>query len=318
MNVLIVGAGAVGQVYGRHLVAGGAQVTFYVREKYLDEVRQGFTMYDLNRSKEPVRFEGAPAIATLDEVRAGQWDQVWMCISTTALYGDWLGPFLQATGDATIVVFQPGLRVGQLLSPHLPPSRIANGVIAFSSWHAPLPGSTRPQPGTAYWLPPMATNLFEGPGSAEIVVTLKRGGLSAKRGDAEAQTTRGSSILLTLVAALECAGWSFAGVRASPWSQLAADAGKQALAISCAYADIAPGPAGMVASPLVEGMLTRLAPVIAPFDIERFFQVHFTKVGGQTEVALDGWIEEGARQGLPTDRIETLRAELRKVRGTQG
>ena len=44
-RVLVVGAGAVGQVYGRHARQGGADVTFFVREKYRDTVSRGFDIY---------------------------------------------------------------------------------------------------------------------------------------------------------------------------------------------------------------------------------------------------------------------------------
>ena len=59
-KVLIVGAGAVGQVYARHAQLGGAEVTFFVRDKYREEVSRGFDMYPLNRrGTEPVRFEAS-------------------------------------------------------------------------------------------------------------------------------------------------------------------------------------------------------------------------------------------------------------------
>ncbi|HTJ46743.1 MAG TPA: 2-dehydropantoate 2-reductase N-terminal domain-containing protein, partial [Kofleriaceae bacterium] len=60
MRVLVVGAGAVGQVYARHAQQGGADVTFFVREKYRDEVARGLDLYPLNKRKKPpmapVRF----------------------------------------------------------------------------------------------------------------------------------------------------------------------------------------------------------------------------------------------------------------------
>ncbi len=315
MRALIVGAGAVGQVYARCLRKGGAEVCFFVREKYLDQVRRGFTMYPLNHGGALERVAGIPAIATLEDVAAQTWDQVWLCIPTTGLFGDWLAPFMEAIGDAVVVAFQPGLRVGELLDPHVPPERLAKGIIAFSSWPAPLPGSTRPEPGTAWWLPPLTPCLFEGPGAEEIAKTLTAGGLRSKVGPAEHQTTRGSAVLLTLVAALECAGWSFSAVRKKPWAGLAAAAGQQALAVATAHAGIKPGAVGLVASPFVEGLLLAGAPMVAPFDIERFFQVHFTKVGAQTIVAFDGWIEEGRRRQLPVDKLEELRAQLLQRRG---
>ncbi|MCB9777536.1 MAG: hypothetical protein H6742_03140 [Alphaproteobacteria bacterium] len=317
MRVLIVGAGAVGLVYARHLQADGHDVTFFVREKYLADVAKGFTLYALNEGQQPVRLDGIPGIATLDAVRATDWDQVWLAIPTTGLYGDWLAPFMDAIGDALVVSFQPGLRVAELLGAHVPPERLAKGVIAFSSWPAPLPGSSRPEPGTAYWCPPLTPNLFEGPHAAEIAAALKRGGLPAKVGDADAQTTRGSAILLTMVSAMECGGWTFAGLRSAPWARLSADAGKQALAISCKHAGISAGPVGLLPHPLVQGALTCLAPVVAPFDIEKFFEVHFTKVGAQTELALDGWIDAGRSLSLPTDKLVELRAALLQARGRQ-
>ena len=45
-RVLLVGAGAVGQVYGKYLQAAGCEISFLVKEKYADEARRGFTLYD--------------------------------------------------------------------------------------------------------------------------------------------------------------------------------------------------------------------------------------------------------------------------------
>ena len=42
-KVLLLGAGAVGQVYGYHLAKAGAEVSFKVRPKYLEETRQGWS-----------------------------------------------------------------------------------------------------------------------------------------------------------------------------------------------------------------------------------------------------------------------------------
>ena len=41
LRVLLVGAGAVGQVYGYHLQKGGAQVAFFVRPKHRAEAEGG-------------------------------------------------------------------------------------------------------------------------------------------------------------------------------------------------------------------------------------------------------------------------------------
>mgnify|MGYP002347393291 FL=1 len=38
-----------GQVYGLHLMRGGAEVTYFVRERYVDELRAGTTLHALPR-----------------------------------------------------------------------------------------------------------------------------------------------------------------------------------------------------------------------------------------------------------------------------
>ena len=83
-RALVVGAGAVGQVYGRHLQLGGAQVTFFVRDKYRAMVERGFDMYALNsrRPTEPVRFEEFSVVSRPDEVAARRFDQVYLTVSS--------------------------------------------------------------------------------------------------------------------------------------------------------------------------------------------------------------------------------------------
>ena len=50
MKVLIVGAGAVGQVYGRHLAAAGAEVCFYVKPKYRAELESWGMVASMSRA----------------------------------------------------------------------------------------------------------------------------------------------------------------------------------------------------------------------------------------------------------------------------
>ena len=60
-RVLLVGAGAVGQVFGKYLQAAGCELSFLVKEKYADEARHGFTLYELGileKDPEPTTFSG--------------------------------------------------------------------------------------------------------------------------------------------------------------------------------------------------------------------------------------------------------------------
>ncbi len=314
-RVLLVGAGAVGLVYGRHLQRGGADVSFFVRPKYAEEVRAGFAMYNLNHSRDPVRFEGFKVLTDTDAVAGQQWDQVWLCISSTALAGDWLAPFLAATGSATIISLQPGLFDQDLIAGLVGPERLVTGLISFSSWHAPLPGSVRPEHGFAYWHPPFAQSRFDGAGAAAVVAALKAGSCPAAVGGAATAGTRGTAVLMPIVAAMELGGWTFAGLRGPEQLDLAARSIREAGAITCRKAGISSGPVKIVARPMVIAGLSRLAPRIAPFDIETFFRVHFTKVGDQTLSNLSDWITEGQRTGLPTEALVALRAALIQARG---
>ena len=277
MHALLVGAGAVGQVYGRHLQQGGARVSFLVKPRYQAEARAGFDLAFLNGGARNGggrvgRFEGFGVLTDLDQVRAERFDQLWLCISSPALRGDWLGPTTAAAGGAAVVSFQPGLRDQELLAPHVPPERVIKGLIAFSSWHAPLPGEPPAAPHTAYWSPPMSPSLFEGQGAAEIARTLRAGGLPARQGPAMQATALGSSFLLPTVAATECAGWSFQALRRGPLAALAGAAGSEALAISAAHLGVGRGPMALLANAPGVGLFTRAASMVAPFDFEAFFQ----------------------------------------------
>src|SRR5262245_49596595 len=113
MRALIVGAGAVGQVYGHHLARGGAEVAFLVKPKYAGEARAGFTLYPLNargrKRTEPVRWRDYRVLTDHDEVAREPCDQVYLTVSSTAVRGDWLPDLARKIGDATVIALQPGL-----------------------------------------------------------------------------------------------------------------------------------------------------------------------------------------------------------------
>ena len=98
MKVLVVGAGAVGQVYGLCLQRGGADLWFWTKPKYRAEAEAGYTLYDLRaRDKTaPVRLEGFGVLDSLEELAAHDFDAVVLTVSSTALRGGWLEDFLAA------------------------------------------------------------------------------------------------------------------------------------------------------------------------------------------------------------------------------
>ena len=323
IDVLLVGAGAVGQVYGRHLALAGARASVWVKPKHAAGARAGFTMYPLRSRKrrEPVRFEPASVLTAVEEVQARRWEQVWLCVPTPALDGEWLGPLLDATGDATIVTLQPGLSVRERLAELARRDRIVSGAIGMVSYQAPLPGEDVPAPGVAYVFPFGTSSRFSGaPGRVEPVVSaLRRGGCPARIDeDAQRFLSFSSAILVPHVVALEGENWSLAALRRGTLLPLAARASREVMRVVAAELHASPP----WYATCVRGSSMRvgftLAPHAVPFDLEQYLRYHFVKVHDQTRMMIGGYLEAAARHGLPADAIAELSARVGVTAGAGG
>ncbi len=314
MRVLLVGAGSVGQVYGTFLQRAGAEVSVLVREQYRAEAEAGFALF--RNGREPASwFRPALVLTSWLEVRERVFDQIWLCVSSTALRGGLLEDLRGALGDALLVALQPGLRDRDLVAPLVPADRLVVGLVAFSAWHAPLPGEpSLSSPGQGYWFPPLTQSLFEGTRAEEVVRPLQAAGCPARLGPAQLAAARGSAVLLALVSGLETVDWQPSGLRTAVVSRRVAGAASEAMAIGMDQLDAAPGLAARVLRPWVVRLASRLLPHLAPVRFDRFLKVHFTKVGAQTQLALEDWIASGARAGLATHHLRALRDALVSVR----
>jgi hypothetical protein len=317
MRALVVGAGAVGQVYARHLQLGGAEVAFLVKDKYAEECRRGFTMYALNhrRRTEPLRLEGVEVLTSPAQAAASRWDQIYVTVSSTAIRaGTWLAELAAASGDATIVSLQPGLHDRALFLEHWPESRVVSGMISLISYHAPLPDETRfATPGMAYWFPPLAPSPFSGPDARvrTVVEALRRGGMPATRQrDVPRAAAFPSAVLMPNLVALESAGWSFRELGRGAWLERAARASSEALAQVAHHLGTRPPlPVRLLARPFAMRLLLRVAGVIIPLPLETYLRVHFTKVGDQTRLAMATYVADARAAGLPTAALEQLSAQ---------
>ena len=175
MKVLVLGAGAVGQVYGRHLALGGAHVSFFVKPKHEAEARRGYTMYPLNRSRspDPIDFSDYGVLTGYESISDERWDQVWICTSSTALRGGWLPEVTTRLGDATLVCMTPGPEDREYVLQYVDEASLVVGLITMISYQTPLEGEQREHPGTAYWFPPMAANAFSGSRASEAASALR-------------------------------------------------------------------------------------------------------------------------------------------------
>lgn len=327
MKVLIVGAGAVGQVFGRHFQLGGGEVAFLVRPTYASEVEQGLTLYALNQPSPwtPRPLSVSAVLTDPAQVPSFAPDVVVLCVSSTALRkGTWLTDLAAAAPEATVVTLQPGIEDHAYIAEHLDEAqgdspnaaaqRIVTGLIAFMSYAAPLPGETLDRPGVAYWVPPVTDLPFSGPPhrSQPVVDLLRRGDLPARRhADVSARAAFAGPVLQMQIIALECAGWRFAALRQQPQlRQLAFRATQEAFQVAQRHLGQR-APLGLrLLRPWVISAGLGLTRRLAPFDLERFFEVHFTKVGDQTRHQLSRLQDLAGRYDLPATAVATLSDQL--------
>jgi ketopantoate reductase len=343
-KILLVGAGAVGQVYGYHLHRGGAQVTFYVRAKYREGLAQdGMPLYPLKgRDKgKCIEFRDFGLVSTPAEVAAqGPFDQVWLCMSSTALKGDWLEPLLAVVGEAperavaeqseranqpapaaerrgnppdslpfsaagaTVVSLQPGLEDGPYLRARMPAERLVQGLIPMISYQTPLPTETRNPPGIAFYTPP-GKNPFSGPRVGPVVAALKAGGWASKAvPDVARVTALGSAMMIPVIAGLEVGGWRFKAFGRGDGVRLASAALAQTTQI--AVPGFRRALIWLFRRPWTLRFVLFMGERVLPLPLEVYLQYHFTKVADQTRAQLHTFIERGRAAGQPTEAVEAL------------
>src|SRR5204862_1343250 len=125
--------------------------------------RAGLTLYALNRPRrrraEPERFTDFSVVTSAAEVAGQPFEVAILAVPSTALTdAAWLGALARALPAATVVMLQPGPDDRRLLAAHVPGERIVQGMITLVSYFAPLPGEALPEPGVAYWLPPLSAS----------------------------------------------------------------------------------------------------------------------------------------------------------------
>ena len=310
-RVLLVGAGAVGQVFGKYLQAAGCEVSFLVKEKYAEEARRGYTLLELGlfrRAPRPSVFSGFGVLVSVEEVAARTWDQVWLCVSSTALReGDWVAELARATGDATWVMLQPSPDDRDWLLQWVAPERLVSGMIPFISFHAPLNPGEALGPGTAFWFPPMTPGPFSGPPERleQVVQVLRASRYPAQRHrDAARAAAIPSAVLIAFVDALEAVGWSFERFLTRESLARFQEAAREAVRIAAWRVGMSASAVLPLLRPALFRLLLPLASRVAPFDLETYLRIHFTKVGAQTRLMLRTYVELGRKAGLPVQQLE--------------
>ena len=305
-QILLIGAGAVGLVYGKHFSDAGHDVTFFVREKYLDELSKGVTLYHLNRSRslnDPIHFKSYDLISSFDELKNKNWDQVYLCFSSTALQSfDFAGFKDRLTGKPTIVMLQPSIEDYEVLVKTFPADQIVEGMITLISYSAPLATETTDQPGTAYWIPPMMPTPFSGPKERrnDVIKIFRQGSMSANSTKSvQLKSLFPASFLATFLTALEASGWKFEQLKKDQalLVQFRSAMDEVFTGLEIKHGTKRPFPFRFAASPVIVKILLSLAPKVMPMDIETYFEYHFTKVKSQTKFYMNNYLAAAKEAG---------------------
>lgn len=314
-NILLIGAGAVGLVYGKQLAAGGHRITFLVRPKYVEDHADGTILYNLNKDRKlnkPIAFKDYQVISSMEEVAEQAWDQIYLCFSSKALQAydfDQLKANLQ--GQPIIVMLQPGTADYNKLSRTFSRTEIVEGMITLISYWAPMSTESAEHPGVAYYFPPFMPTPFSGETGPrnEIIQTFKSGGIRASSTKSVPMDALfPSSFLGVFLTALEASNWKF--------RQLASDRPmlkdlEQALnevfrGLEQKYKTKRPLPFYVAGKPTIIRMLLFLAPKVMPMDIETYFELHFTKVKSQTKMFIQEYIAIARSSGIEPEALLQL------------
>lgn len=323
MQILIVGAGAVGLTYGLCFRKGGADVSFLVKPAHVAALKDGVTMLRHNLllpGLKAQQFVDYDMYDDLTRVPLGNYDQVWVTVPSNALSDDWLATLRDGMrDDAALIGLQPGPKDDDRLRGFFG-DRFVKGVIGFLAYQYPMPGMTdaKGRSGIAYLLPPGAGGLgpTNHPAAHAAQNILERGGMKVSLSDNLAeQYGRVSALSLTHMAGLELAGWSFKGFRdgAGDGRTLARAAAQEALAIVAHQfgqdfdAKSAARMTGL--APLV----TRIAPMVPSLRLEPYLAFHFGKVAPQTRTVIRDFIALARDANLSSSALQDLLAALEQL-----
>jgi hypothetical protein len=324
MKVLIVGCGAVGQVWGFFLQEAGVELGLYdrpaVAQKLSEALKQGglplFQVAGSHR-RDPVahRLERYRVIA--DEMEARQFapDQIWFTVPSPAYYTGWFREFLKEVPSKRVVCFIPEGGRPEFM-PEGDAERMVFGGTAFMAWQGgPEAGGGRAG-GVNFWRPPLGIPLAgTKEGCRDVGLILKKAGFGYTAAGADSRAQSATTAAMTaFVAGLELSGWSLREYRRSPWLARAAGACREAILGQL------PGAGGLQRALLGESILAAafhfvaiFLPLLTPFELEKYLRFHYTKTREQSLGLLELFIKDGQARNMPVGKIRML---LRALRGS--
>lgn len=315
-NILIIGAGAVGLVYGKHFSDAGKKVRFLVKENHLQGLKEGVLLYNLGKDakrEKPILFNNYALISNFETLSQTNWQQIYLCFSSVALHAfDFQGLKKNLQGSPTIVLLQPGITDFSIVEQHFPSSQIVQGMISLISYYTPLPAEKAVDKGIAYWLPPLVSTPFSGEKTTckAVIQTFKKGRISANKiKDVSKHSLFPSAFLVTFLVVLEANNWNFKTLKANKnaLNELCQANKEMFSALSKKYTMGVPLAFKLANRVSAIKTLLNLAPRIMPLDLEAYLKAHFTKVNEQTKMYLNDYLTLAKTTNTSYEYLEKLR-----------
>ena len=317
MRILIVGCGTVGQVFGLGLQKAGVELAFYARPDSASKLSMalengGLPLFQTShfRRRNPIahRLTDYQVVTDVAASRRFKPHQIWFTTPSPVYYSDWFHDFLRQVPSARVVCFAPeGSRPEFLSHSEKEEDRLVFGGITFIAWQGDLEGCGGRPEGVNFWLPP----LLEIPlmGGHEVAKLLKTAGFRAavKKEDYQAMQASITAVLSALVAGLELAGWSFGAFRKSPWLKRAARGSREAVLSQLSGAGFfTRAMLGISLSSTALFLATIFLPLLFPFDLQKYLEVHYLKTREQTLTLLGVFVADGEKQGFSVANVRML------------
>jgi len=318
MKVLVVGCGAVGQVFGLFLQKSGVELGLYDQPATVDRLKQalehgGMPLFQISHShgRDPIahRLGNYQVVMDLGECQRFKPDQIWFTTPSPVYHSEWFREFLQNVPSERVVCFAPEGARSEFYPESGGKERLVFGGITFMAWQGDLEGGGGRPEGVNFWLPPLGIPLTgTQKACGEVEQLLKKAGFRVEvQKQASPMQASVTAVMTTFVAGLELSGWSFEAFRKSPWLKRAANGSREAVLSQLSGADIFTRTLlGILLSLTRFYLATFFLPLLPPFDLEKYLRFHYLKTRQQTLTLLDVFAGDGKRRGLPVENIEIL------------
>jgi hypothetical protein len=323
MKILIVGCGAVGQVWGFILQGAGVELGLFDKPAVAEKMKEALThgglpLFQVTHSRlmDPIerRLDKFQVIADLNEARHFAPDQIWFTVPSPVYYSEWFSNFLKEVPSQRVVCFIPEGGRPEFI-PDAAGERFVFGGTAFMAWQGgPERGGGNPE-GINFWLPPLGIPLAGSKQACrEVGMILKKAGrgYTADKPDSRAQAAT-TAAMTAFVAGLQLAGWSLGKYRRSPWLARAAGACREMILAELPQAGALTR--ALLGAPVLSAafqLVALILPKLVPFELEKYLQFHYTKTWEQSIGLLELFIYDGERR---KQTMEKTRALLQALRG---